>query len=140
MDKLTPDERSERMGRIRAKDTKPELAVRKLVHAMGFRYRLHRRDLPGRPDLAFPGRRKVIFVHGCFWHLHEDCRQYRYPQSRLEFWGPKLEENRRRDHDAQKSLDKLGWKSLVIWECQIRNRPELEAKIRNFLEDDSASS
>ena len=99
MDTLSKAQRSERMSRVRGKDTKPELLVRRLVHGMGYRYRLHRRDLPGTPDLVFPGRRKVIFVHGCFWHRHPDpaCKLARLPKSRTDFWLPKLEGNRARD-------------------------------------------
>src|SRR5688500_309840 len=108
MDPLSPDERSERMGRIRAKGTKPEMVVRKLVHGMGYRYRLHSAKLPGKPDLVFTARRKVIFVHGCFWHLHRGCKQYKYPQSRLDFWGPKLEANRKRDMTVRRRLQEAG--------------------------------
>lgn len=132
-DTLTPEGRSARMALIRAKDTKPEMAVRRLIHGMGYRYRLHRRDLPGRPDMVFPGRRKVIFVHGCFWHRH-DCRFGRLPKSRLDFWEPKLEANRRRDGDAQARLSAMGWQYLVVWECQIGHDPALAEHIKNFLE------
>src|SRR5215216_2136768 len=140
MDKLTPAERSERMSRIRGRNTKPELIVRKLVHSMGFRYRLHKRELPGCPDLVFSARRKVIFVHGCFWHLHENCRQYRYPQSRLDFWDSKLQENRRRDDAAQVALKQMGWQCLVIWECQLRNKEALRETIREFMEREHESA
>lgn len=133
LDPLSPSERSERMSRIRGKDTKPELKVRHLVHSLGFRYRLHRSDLPGKPDLVFPSRNKVIFVHGCFWHLH-GCNQYRYPKSKLEFWGPKLAENQRRDVRNQDALAENGWKALVIWECELRDEQALVDKIRTFLE------
>jgi DNA mismatch endonuclease, patch repair protein len=133
-DFLTPEQRSERMRRVRAKDTKLELTVRRLVHAMGFRYRLHSRTLPGHPDLVFAGRRKVIFVHGCFWHLHESCRQYRLPRNRQEFWIPKLEETRRRDSDNQRKLRELGWSVLIVWECGVKHRDELVLNIRDFLE------
>lgn len=134
-DTLTPEERSERMSRIRSKDTKPEMIVRRLVHGMGYRYRLHRRDLPGIPDLVFPSLKKVIFVHGCFWHRHPDpnCRLARLPKSRLDFWQPKLEANRERDMEKQAELSNLGWKSLVVWECQISDKEHLENKIRAFL-------
>jgi DNA mismatch endonuclease Vsr len=133
MDKLTPQQRSERMSRIRGKDTKPELAVRRLVHSLGYRYRLHVRSLPGRPDMVFSARRKIILVHGCFWHLHENCRQYRYPQSKLDFWGPKLKANRLRDTEVQNQLRDLGWETLVVWECQIRDRDRLAQTICDFL-------
>jgi DNA mismatch endonuclease (patch repair protein) len=97
MDTLTPSERSERMSRVRSKDTKPEILVRRLVHGMGYRYKLHARSLPGSPDLVFPTLRKIIFIHGCFWHRHGTCKNTRWPKSKLKFWRPKLEENRRRD-------------------------------------------
>jgi DNA mismatch endonuclease (patch repair protein) len=124
------------MSRVRGKDTKPELAVRRLVHGMGYRYRLHGAGLPGRPDLVFPRRRKVIFVHGCFWHRHASarCALARLPKSRLDFWLPKLERNRERDIAARRKLAGQGWKSLVLWECEISKRVSLERKIRGFLE------
>ena len=134
MDALTPAERSERMGRVRSKDTKPELLVRRLVHRMGFRYRLHRRDLPGNPDLVFPKRGKIIFVHGCFWHRHGTCKYTRWPKSRLEFWKPKLEANRRRDVANQRVLRRLGWKLLIVWECQLDSVEVLRSRLRAFLE------
>lgn len=122
------------MARIRAKDTKPELLVRRMVHRMGFRFRLHRANLPGKPDLVFASRRRVIFVHGCFWHLHSPCRHYRYPQSGLDFWGPKLEANRRRDRVTRVALRRLGWRVLVVWECQTRDKKAVERRLRSFLE------
>jgi DNA mismatch endonuclease (patch repair protein) len=136
MDTLSTIERSERMSRVRGADTKPELAVRRLIHRMGYRYRLHRPDLPGRPDLVFPARRKVIFVHGCFWHRHRDraCRLARMPKSRLHFWRVKLEGNRERDVRIQKRLRALGWRSLVLWECQLRDQDRVRKAIEGFLE------
>lgn len=124
------------MSRIRGKDTKPEMLVRKLVHANGYRYRLHRRDLPGTPDLVFPSRNRVIFVHGCFWHRHPDstCKLARLPKSGLEFWKPKLEGNRIRDLAHQEALVDLGWKYLVVWECELGNTEELNKNIFEFLE------
>src|SRR5882724_12236309 len=112
MDTLTQAQRSKRMSRVRYKDTKPELAMRRLLWALGFRYRLHGRDLPGKPDIVFPALKKVIFIHGCFWHRHPRCG--RMPKSRLEFWEPKLRENRSRDLRNQRALKKLGWKYLVV--------------------------
>lgn len=132
-DTLSPDQRSERMGRIRAKGSKPEMKVRRLVHAMGYRYRLHRSDLPGKPDLVFSGRRKVIFVHGCFWHRH-DCHLGRLPKSRLDFWLPKLEANSRRDEEVGARLSALGWRYLVVWECEVGHDLDLGERIKNFLE------
>jgi DNA mismatch endonuclease (patch repair protein) len=137
-DILTPAERSERMARVRAKNTKPEMMVRRLVHGMGYRYRLHRRDLPGCPDLVFPRLRKAVFVHGCFWHRHPDpeCKLARLPKSRLDFWLPKLEGNRRRDEANQAALLALGWRFLVIWECEIKKTQYLVIKVKNFLDED----
>ena len=135
MDILTPEQRSVRMSRVRGRDTKPEMLVRRLAHGMGYRYRLHYRDLPGMPDMAFPSRKKVIFVHGCFWHRHPDpkCTLARLPKSKLDFWGPKLETNRERDERNLALLAELGWDVFVIWECQTKNREELQARIREFL-------
>jgi len=123
------------MARIRGKDTGPEMTVRRLVHGMGYRYRLHRRDLPGQPDLTFGKLRKTIFVHGCFWHRHPDsnCKLARLPKSRLEFWLPKLERNRERDEANIDRLSAMGWSVLVVWECELKNTPSLTSKIRAFL-------
>lgn len=134
MDTLTPAERSARMALVRAKDTKPELLVRRLVHGMGYRYRLHRRDLPGTPDLVFPGRSKVIFVHGCFWHRHAHCALARLPKSRADFWLPKLTANAERDARNVRALRRLGWSVLTIWECQLGDIAKLTNKIRRFLD------
>ncbi|MBN2022016.1 MAG: DNA mismatch endonuclease Vsr [Pirellulales bacterium] len=136
MDTLSPVQRSERMARVRCKDTKPEIAVRRLVHSLGYRYRLHSSRLPGCPDLVFSSRRKVIFVHGCFWHRHSGCRNCRLPKSRLEFWRPKLEANRRRDRRNRDRLRRLGWGVLVVWECELANVERLTVGIRRFLEDE----
>ncbi|MDQ6664709.1 MAG: very short patch repair endonuclease, partial [Acidobacteriota bacterium] len=129
MDSLTPDERSEQMSRVRSKDTKPEMIVRRLVHRMGFRYRLHVRKLPGNPDLVFPCRGKIIFVHGCFWHRHATCKNTRWPKSKLDFWKPKLESNHRRDAMNQRALRKLGWKLLIVWECQLKNLDRIAERL-----------
>ncbi len=136
MDTLTPVERGKRMSLIRSKNTKPEMRVRKLVHAMGYRYRLHGKDLPGKPDMVFKSRRKVIFVHGCFWHRHPDpnCKLARLPKSRKEFWGPKLSGNRERDERANQALQQAGWDVLVVWECESANLEQLENTLRAFLE------
>lgn len=132
-DTLTRAERSERMSRVRNKDTKPEMLVRRLVHGLGFRHRLHGADLPGRPDLVFRGTRKAIFVHGCFWHRHSGCRNTRMPKSKLAFWRPKLFGNRRRDLRDQRRLRDLGWRVLVIWECEARDRAILVKRLDRFL-------
>jgi DNA mismatch endonuclease (patch repair protein) len=138
VDTLTPSERSERMARVRSRNTKPEMEVRRLVHGMGYRYRLHGKDLPGCPDIVFPRLRKVLFVHGCFWHRHPnpECKLARLPKSRLDFWLPKLEENRRRDMAQQEALMDRGWRFMVIWECELRNIPNLVEKLRIFLSED----
>lgn len=137
MDTLTTAERSERMSRVRGKNTKPELMVRRLVHGMGYRYRLHCGNLPGKPDLVFRSRRKVIFVHGCFWHRHSkpDCKLARLPKSRLDFWRPKLDANRKRDIENQEKLRVDGWKVLVVWECELGDTAEMEKEIKKFLEE-----
>jgi DNA mismatch endonuclease, patch repair protein len=129
-------ERSRQMSLIRAKDTKPEMIVRRLIHSLGYRYRLHRKDLPGTPDLVFPNRKAVIFVHGCFWHRHDDptCKLARLPKSRLDFWIPKLERNVERDKNNAAALRELGWRVLTIWECQLKNRTDLQVRIREFLD------
>ncbi len=132
-DPLTPEERSERMSRIRNGDTKPEMVVRRMVFGMGYRYRLHVRGLPGNPDLVFNPRKKVIFVHGCFWHQH-GCRQYRMPRTKLGFWEPKLDGNKLRDKKVIRELRRLGWKILVVWECQIKRKALLRKRIAHFLE------
>ncbi|MCW5725075.1 MAG: DNA mismatch endonuclease Vsr [Maricaulaceae bacterium] len=136
MDNLSPEERSERMARVRGRDTKPEMVVRRLVHAMGYRYRLHGRGLPGKPDLVFGPRQKVVFVHGCFWHRHPDpeCAFARLPKSRLDFWLPKLEANRERDLKNQAKLLEMGWRVLVVWECQLKDRDSLRDALRGFLD------
>lgn len=135
-DTLNPEQRSERMSRVRGKDTKPEMMVRRLVHGMGYRYRLHDKRLVGSPDLVFRRRRKVIFIHGCFWHRHPDphCKLARMPKSRQDFWGPKLEANRARDERTLATLAAVGWKSLVVWECECGQKEQLENRIRAFLE------
>jgi DNA mismatch endonuclease (patch repair protein) len=121
------------MGLIRSRDTKPELFVRSLVHGMGYRYRLHGENLPGRPDLVFRGRMRVIFVHGCLWHLHRNCPRCRPPKSRRSYWMPKLLRNAERDKQVRRKLRSLGWRSLVIWECELRDGIKLAKRIRQFL-------
>lgn len=121
------------MGLVRARDTGPELVVRRLVHADGYRYRLYRRDLPGSPDLVFPSRHKVILVHGCFWHRHAGCQLARLPKSRLDFWIPKLEANRRRDARDRRALERAGWSVLVVWECQLARPDRVRRALRRFL-------
>lgn len=127
--------RSAQMARVRSRDTKPEMRVRRAVHAAGLRYRLHDRRLPGTPDLVFPSRRIVLFVHGCFWHRHPNCDAARLPKTRRDFWLPKLAGNVTRDKRQRRELVKLGWKVLVAWECETKNPHRLAAlarKIRNL--------
>ena len=133
MDTLDPQQRSVRMALVRGKDTKPELIVRQLVHRLGFRYRLHGRDLPGTPDVVFPRRGKVIFVHGCFWHRHAGCGLARLPKSRGEFWSAKLVGNVDRDSRSVRALRRLGWGVMTIWECQLSNTARLASRIWRFL-------
>src|SRR5436853_1617813 len=118
-DKLSPEHRSENMRRIKSKGMKPEMLVRRMVHSMGYRYRLHKKDLPGKPDLVFGQRKKAIFVHGCFWHGHdaESCPDRRTPKSNVSYWSPKLARNRERDAEHVQALESAGWKVLTIWEC-----------------------
>src|SRR5690348_9565964 len=124
MDHLTSDSRSAHMRRIRKTNTKPELAVRRVAHRMGYRYRLHRRDLPGTPDLVFPSRRKIIQVHGCFWHQHSGCRLARVPKSRPDYWLPKLRRNTERDAASEALLSAQGWEVLIIWECEVADEAQ----------------
>lgn len=135
-DTLTTVARSERMSRVRGKNTIPELIVRRLVHKLGYRYKLHQKNLPGCPDLVFTRKQKVIFVHGCFWHRHasKKCKLARLPKSRLDFWLPKFEGNILRDRKNQKAIKSIGWKSLIIWECEMKDQASLEKKIISFLE------
>lgn len=133
MDKLTRERRSENMRRIRSANTKPEIAVRRLVHSLGFRFRLHLRDLPGRPDIVLPKHRAIILVHGCFWHQHRRCIDGRQPQSNTSYWSSKLERNLKRDRSNARKLRRLGWRVLTIWECQL-GRADLHARITKFLD------
>lgn len=133
-DHVTPERRSAIMSKVRTKNTKPELLVRKMLHRLGYRYRLHRRDLPGSPDLVFPSRKKAIFVHGCFWHGH-GCQWGRLPKSKLDYWGPKIEANRNRDARNLKALSDATWSSKVIWQCELRDPERALRQMIKFLED-----
>lgn len=137
-DTLSRVERSKRMGLVRSKDTKPERMLRSMIHRMGFRYRLHDRSLPGTPDIVFRRLKKVIFLHGCFWHRHaaRACQLARLPKSRLDFWQPKLEQNRLRDKRIGRELIKMGWQSLTIWECQLKNPTVVSNRVQSFLKDE----
>lgn len=131
-DNRTPESRSALMSRIGGKNTAPELFVRRLLHSLGYRFRLHRRDLPGTPDIVFPSRSKVIFVNGCFWHAH-GCRIGRPPKSRPEFWLPKLAKNRAKDARNRRDLRALGWATLTVWQCQTRAAERLKSVLVSFL-------
>lgn len=133
MDKISPKRRSANMAKIRSRDTKPEMAVRSLVHRMGYRFRLHRRDLPGKPDLVFGPRKKVIFVHGCYWHGHGCAVGGKGAKSNVRYWGPKIVRNKQRDRSSIAKLRRRGWRVLVVWECRTRDIAGLELKLRSFL-------
>ena len=132
-DVFTPHDRARVMRAVKGKNTKPEMIVRRLAHAMGYRFRLHRKDLPGKPDLVFPGRKAVIFVHGCFWHGHECARGSRQPKQNAEYWRNKIARNVERDADNLQALERLGWQTQVIWECEMKDRDALADRLRAFL-------
>ena len=128
-DVFTPEQRSRVMARVRGKNTRPELAVRRLLWRAGHRYRLHRRDLPGSPDIAFIGRRLAVFVHGCFWHGHDCSRGARAPKQNAEYWRAKIARNRARDTAAEVALAAQGWRTLTVWECELKDEPALLARL-----------
>lgn len=128
-DRHTPAQRSGNMARIRAKHTLPEVRVRRAAHALGYRFRLHRRDLPGTPDLVFPKHCLAMFVHGCFWHQHSGCRRAVLPLTRREYWLPKLARNQERDHVARKALEAAGWRVSELWECELHSDAEARASV-----------
>ena len=132
-DTITPDRRSENMRRIKSKGMKPEVTVRRLVHSMGYRFRLHVASLPGKPDLVFPRLNKVIDVRGCFWHQHGKCVDSHIPKSHVEYWRPKLQRNRRRDKKNNQLLEAVGWRVLVVWECEVPNVTRLSRILSKFL-------
>lgn len=135
MDRLSTKDRSYQMSLVKSKNTVPELAVRKLVFSMGHRYRIHGAGLPGKPDLVFSCKKKVIFVHGCFWHRHDDCKKATTPASNTEYWLPKFAKTIERDRQALDSLRELGWRILVVWECELKDTAALAEKLRVFLND-----
>ena len=135
MDTVSRRERSRIMSLVRSANTKPEIAIRRMLHAMGYRYRLHRRDLPGNPDLVFPSRRKIVFVNGCFWHQHPCTRGSRIPASRRDYWVRKLRRNRKRDAVNLKTLMGMGWSPIVVWECQLKNPSRVARRLRVHLGD-----
>lgn len=130
VDRLTPGRRSRLMSRVRSKNTTPELKVRRLLHALGYRFRIHRRDLPGNPDIVLPSRKVAIFVHGCFWHRHPHCRKASIPSSNVAFWAEKFERNVSRDKKNRLLLMRLKWRVITIWECQTKDAERLSALVR----------
>ncbi|MFO7774362.1 MAG: DNA mismatch endonuclease Vsr [Candidatus Hydrogenedentota bacterium] len=126
--------RSRTMRQVKDRDTTPEMMVRREIHRLGYRYRLHRKDLPGKPDLVFPGRRKVIFVHGCFWHGHDCARGARVPKTNREYWTNKITRNVERDRLNRERLDALGWDSMVVWECELKDKAALIRQVQTFLD------
>ncbi len=134
VDHLDPEKRSQLMSRIGPKGSKPETVVRRMAHALGYRFRLHRKDLPGTPDLVFPGRRKVVFVHGCWWHRHEGCSKASPPKSNAYFWNAKFDRNVARDRAVEDRLEREGWKVMTVWECQTRDTESLRATLNRFLQ------
>ena len=132
-DRLSKEHRSWNMSRIRGKNTKPEKLVRSLLHRMGYRFRLHRRDLPGKPDIVLPKYKTVIFVHGCFWHRHRGCKLAYTPRSRIEFWQKKFRSNVARDKKVQHALKAKGWRVIVVWECQPENSALLQERLSRVL-------
>ena len=135
MDILSKAERSALMSRVRGRDTKPEMIVRRLLHRMGYRYRLHRRDLPGKPDIVFVTKKKVVFVNGCFWHGHleKKCKLARMPKSRIDFWKAKIDYNRSRDERNTKALNAMGWGVFAVWECELKDMDAIRKKLVAFL-------
>jgi DNA mismatch endonuclease (patch repair protein) len=134
MDVHSPSQRSYNMSRIRSKNTRPEEIIRKLLWSHGYRYRLHSKDLPGKPDIVFAGRKKLLFIHGCFWHRH-DCRYFKWPKTNVDFWKQKIEDNIERDSKNYDILSQSGWRYLVIWECEtkVKSFDELWNKLDTFL-------
>lgn len=137
MDVMSPERRSRNMSAIKGSNTKPEIAVRQILHSLGFRFRLHRKDLPGRPDIVLAKYRTVVFVHGCFWHRHPGCRLASTPATRAEFWEAKFSRNVIRDRENYEKLMGLGWRIIVVWECDLRNRDDLVHRLHSFLKEES---
>ena len=133
IDTVSPKKRSWMMGRVKNKNTAPEIKLRKLIFSMGIRYRLHCKDLLGRPDIVFQGRKKVIFMHGCFWHGHPNCKASKLPETRKDFWNTKINSNQVRDRENIRDLENLGWKVLIIWQCELNDVLNIAEKIRSFL-------
>ncbi len=138
-DPWTKVQRSRAMSRVKNKNTKPEMQVRSMLHWMGYRFRLHRRDLPGAPDIVLPRHRKAIFIHGCFWHSH-DCPRGKSPSTRPEFWNTKLDSNVERDRKNLEALEEMGWRVLTVWECELKDSDAVRKKLRCFMEAENAST
>jgi DNA mismatch endonuclease, patch repair protein len=134
-DSVSKKRRSEIMGLVKNKNTRPEIALRQLLHGMGYRFRLHRGDLPGRPDIVLPKWRTVVFLHGCFWHRHAGCPNTRTPKSKIKFWTKKFDDNVSRDVENQRTLLGMGWRVLVIWECEMQNLDAVASRVRYVMED-----
>lgn len=132
-DSVSPDVRSRIMAQVKSKGMKPEMRVRRLIHGLGYRYRLHRADLPGKPDLVFPSRQKVVFVNGCFWHCHKDCDRVRIPATNRDYWLAKLERNQARDTRNIALLEETGWAVLTVWECELQDISETTGRLLAFL-------
>lgn len=136
MDRITAEQRSRNMRAVGQKNTKPEIEVRRLLHRMGFRFRLHRRDLPGSPDIFLPRYQTAVFVHGCFWHGHKECARSRLPATRTQYWKAKQDSNRQRDRRNQAELESQGIKVLTVWECELKNPELLETRLRGIRIDE----
>ena len=132
-DTISKDKRSWNMSRIRSRDTRPELVVRSALHRLGYRFRIHKKDLPGKPDIVLAKYRTVIFVNGCFWHQHKGCKYAYQPKTRVKFWREKLQGNSERDIRTRKKLRRMDWRSRIIWECQIKNPAKLNKYLTQFL-------
>jgi len=135
MDRLDKVRRSWNMSRIKGRNTAPEVQVRSILHRAGFRFRLHRKDLPGKPDIVLPKRGAIVFVHGCFWHRHQECRNCTTPKTNADFWQPKFDGNVARDHQNAKTLRKMGWKVIVVWECELASPDKVNRRLLRLLGD-----
>lgn len=133
MDVVSPEKRSQIMSAVKSKDTKAEILVRHYLWSQGFRYRIHRKDLPGKPDISIAKYKLAIFIHGCFWHGHEGCSRGRLPKTKLEYWEPKIQANKSRDRIVQEELDRMGWNTIVIWDCELRTKNVAETTVSRLL-------
>lgn len=139
VDILTKEKRSWNMSRIKSKNTRPEIRVRKILHSLGYRFRLHSNILPGKPDIILKKYKTVIFVHGCFWHRHKNCKYAYIPKSRIDFWEKKFEANKKRDQEVARKIQETGWKRLVIWECETKEEGNIERAIKDFFDNEDAA-